>query len=153
MRSLRLSIVRHMSMIDSDSWKWTYVEISLERLDCNRNSFISSSISKDLLFDLAVISFHVEWWIFRSLIIMWSLNCSFDDDFKAERKFCKTKNDKMFDSLYTLCRCKWWDSCKRIWTIITFSKRNRYFRSLMKMRLVTKVHTRTRFFSISIWFE
>jgi hypothetical protein len=105
-RSLRLFVVKHMSMIDSDLWKWKYVDVSFERLNCNRNSFIKNSISNDLLFDRIVSSFHDEWWMLRFFIMMWFLNSSFDDDFKAKRKFCRIENDRMFDSLYTLCRCQ-----------------------------------------------
>jgi hypothetical protein len=104
--SLRFFVVRHMSMINSDLWKWKYVDVFFERLDCNRNSFITNNISSDLLFDLTVKSFHVEWWMLRFFIIMWSLNCSLNDDFKANRKFCRIENDKTSDSLYTLWRCR-----------------------------------------------
>jgi hypothetical protein len=105
-RSLRLFVVKHRSMIDSDFWKWKYVDVFLERLDCSRNSFIMSSISNDLMFDRIETSFHDKWWILKSFIMMWFLICSFDDDFKARRRFCRTENDKMFDSLYTLCKCR-----------------------------------------------
>ncbi len=71
-RSLRFSVVRHMSMIDSDLWKWKYVDVLLERLDCNRNSFINSNISGDLLFGLAVTLSHDDWWMLKSLTMMWS---------------------------------------------------------------------------------
>jgi hypothetical protein len=105
-RSLRFSVVKHMSMIDFDLWKWKYVDVFLEKLNCNRNSFIIKSISNDLLFNWIATSLHVEWWMLKSFIIMWFLNCLFDDDFRTERRFCKTKNDNVSSSLYTLCTCK-----------------------------------------------
>ncbi len=105
-RSLRFFVVKHMSMIDSDLWKWKYVDVFLEKLNCNRNSFIMNSISNNLLFDQIVISFHDEWWMLKSFIIMWFLDSSFDDDFRIKRRFYRVENDKLFDLLYTLCRCK-----------------------------------------------
>jgi hypothetical protein len=106
-RSLRFSVVKHMSMIDSDLWKWKYVDVFLKRLDCNRNSFINNSISNDLLFDRIVKSFQNEWWMLRFFIMMWFLKCSFDDDFsRTKRRFCRTKDDKIFDSLHYVFRAK-----------------------------------------------
>jgi hypothetical protein len=105
-RSLRFFVVKHKSMIDSDFWKWKYVDVSFERLNCNRNSFIMSSISNDLMFDRVETSSHDEWWMLKSFIMMWSLICSFNDDFKTKRRFCKAEDDKMFNSLYTLCKCR-----------------------------------------------
>jgi hypothetical protein len=78
-RSLRLFVVKHMSMIDSDFWKWKYVDVSLEKLNCNRNSFIMSSISNDLLFDRVVTSSHDEWWMLKSFTIKWFLNFLWDE--------------------------------------------------------------------------
>jgi hypothetical protein len=107
MRSLRFSVVKHMSMINFNLWKWKYVNVLLKRLNCNRNSFINNSISNDLLFDRVVKSFHNKWWMLKSFIMMWFLKCSFDDDFsKAKRRFCSAEDDKIFNSLYTLCKCK-----------------------------------------------
>jgi hypothetical protein len=105
-RSLRFFVVKHMSMIDFDFWKWKYVDVFLERLNCSRNSFIISSISSDLLFDRVAASSHDEWWMLKSFTMKWSLNSFFDDSFRAERRCCRAENDRISDSLYTLCRCR-----------------------------------------------
>ena len=72
-RSLRFSIVKHMSMIDSEFWKWKYVSVFLNRLNWRRNSFIKKSIFENLLSTRVATSSHDEWWMLKSFTMTWFL--------------------------------------------------------------------------------
>ena len=104
--SMNFFEMKQKFMIDDDFWKWWYVNVSLNKLKINSNSFIINIIS-NVLSSIRIFFFYMKWWILKFSIMMCSI-VSFDNNVSLKKIFNDVNIElkKMRDLLYKLCTFK-----------------------------------------------